>query len=74
MRKINLRLLVRSVRPGVVGDDGEVTNSGDDQRKGGVRFAVTRAPLDVWLYHKKEGIEAHLLDLTLVSGVACIGG
>jgi hypothetical protein len=74
MRKINLRLLASSVKPGVVGDGGEVAKSGDGRQKGGVRFAVARAPLDAWLGQKKEGIEAHLLGQTLASGVVYIGG
>jgi hypothetical protein len=73
MRKINLRLLASSVKPGVVGDGGEVAKSGDGRQKGGVRFAVARAPLDAWLGQKKEGIEAHLLGQTLASGVVYIG-
>ena len=62
------------MKPRELRGEHTVADSGDDRRNGGVRFAVPRAPLDVWLDQKKEGIEAHLLDLTLASGVACIGG
>jgi hypothetical protein len=74
MRKINLRLLASSVKPGVVGDGGEVAKSGDGRQKGGVQFAVARASLDAWLGQKKEGIEAHLLGLTVGLETAPIGG
>jgi hypothetical protein len=60
MRKINLRLLASSVKPGVVGDGGEVAIAGDPEQKGASKLAHHQAPLDALLRQIDVNVEAHL--------------
>jgi hypothetical protein len=58
----------------VVGDDGKINISGEPVRKGTPKFAHLPAPLDALLRQNGLLVEAHLLDLTLGSGMAPFDG
>jgi hypothetical protein len=70
MRLLTRRLSGWSATSIVIGDDGELQFSGEPRRKGTPKFVLLQASLDACFLPEALRVEAHLLDLTLVSGVA----
>jgi hypothetical protein len=56
------------------GDDGKIAFSSEPERKGMPKLSLLLAPLDALLRQDDLLSEAHLLDLTLGSGMAPIDG
>jgi hypothetical protein len=68
VRKLTLMMIGCSMRR--IGDGGELDfeNTEDDRRKGTVKLAQLRSPLDARLLPDAVHVEAHLLDLCTDAG------
>jgi hypothetical protein len=70
MRKLTTRLIDCSRKPGMVGFEHGVTSSGEPESKGISKLAPLLAPLDALLRQVDVLVEAHLLSLISVAGMA----